>query len=50
MIGNWIQYSYALAGTYRLTSVPQVIQAISPSGYSGEGTHEGTLEVDDLCK
>ena len=26
------------------------IQAISPVIYSGEANHEGTLEVDDLCK
>ena len=50
MIGHQVQYSCALAGTYRSTSVPQVIQAISPVAYSGEANHEGTLEVDDLCK
>ena len=50
MIGQQVLYSHALANTYRSTSIPQVIQAISPVMYSGEANHEGTLEVDDLCK
>ena len=50
MTGHWVPCTYALASTYRLTSVPQLIQAISPIAYSGEANYEGTLEVDDLCK
>ena len=49
-MGHQVQYSHALANTYRSTSVAQVIQAISPIAYSGEANHEVTLEVDDLCK
>ena len=45
-----VQCSQTLAGTYRSISVPQAIQAISPSAYSSGANHEGTLEVDDLCK
>ena len=46
----WVQYSCALVGTYIPTSVPQVTQVILPIAYSGEASHEGTVEVDDLCK
>ena len=50
MIRHQVQCSLTLAGTYRSTSVPQGIQAISPAAYSGEAYREGTLEIDDLCK
>ena len=50
MIRHWVQYFCALASTCRLASVPQVIQAILPVAYLGKANHEGTLEVEDLCK
>ena len=49
MIGHQVQYSHTLAGTYRSTSVPQVIQAISTVAYSGDTYYKGALGVDELC-
>ena len=50
MIGHWVQIFCTLVGTGRLTSFPQVIQAISPITYLGEANHESIVEVDDLSK